>query len=256
MARRVIAAVAAILLASVGAFVLVGYVGGADQRAMAGMASTSVLVVRSPIAQGTPADQLIELVEPRELPAKTLVPGAVTTLDELTGLVATTDLQPGEQLLAARFANSVTETAPHAVEIPAGMQEVSVLLEPQRVVGGHLTAGDTVGVFISLSGEVPQTHLLLHKALVTQVQGAVPPPTTEGAATTGAVPAAELATTAESAPPTAAPSESVMVTLALTGPDAERLVFGSEHGTVWLSKQPADASTDGTRIVTPENVLQ
>ncbi|TRW44931.1 Flp pilus assembly protein CpaB [Georgenia yuyongxinii] len=252
MARRVIAAVAAVLLAAVGAFVLVSYVGAAEQRAMAGMASTNVLVVTTPIAKGTSADQLADQVERRDLPVKAVTPGTVTSLDELTGLVATTDLQPGEQLLTARFANALTEAAAAAVEVPAGMQEVSVLLEPQRVVGGHLATGDTVGVYISLGGETPQTHLVLHKALVTQVQGAVPAPAAETtASTTDVVPTADVAPA-----PEAAPSQSVMVTLALTGPDAERLVFGSEHGTVWLSKQPADASTDGTRIVTRENVLQ
>ncbi|WP_127129477.1 Flp pilus assembly protein CpaB [Georgenia sp. SYP-B2076] len=249
MTRRVIAAAAAILLATVGAFVLVGYVGAADQRAMAGMASTSVLVVTTPVAEGTPADQLAGLVTAEDLPAKAVVPGAVTSLDELSGLVATADLHPGEQLLAARFADTVTEIAPTTVEVPAGMQEVSVLLEPQRVVGGRVAAGDTVGVFISLGGEAPQTHLILNKALVTQVQGAVPIP--EGAApATGLVPAADTAPA-----PEAAPTSSVMVTLALSGPDAERVVFGSEHGTVWLSKEPAAATVDGTRIVTRENVF-
>ena len=54
MIRRVLAAVAAILLAAIGALVLVTYVGNADQRAMAGMQTTEVLVVsrrRSPRAR-------------------------------------------------------------------------------------------------------------------------------------------------------------------------------------------------------------
>lgn len=251
MARRVIAALAAILLAALGAMVLVSYVGAADQRAMAGMNSASVLVVTSPVAEGTPAEELAASVTTEQLPAKAIVPGAITSLDELKGLVATADLQPGEQLLAARFADPVATTSPTGVDIPAGMQEISVLLEPQRVAGGHLAAGDTVGVFISVAGEAPQTRLVLNSALVTRVQGAVVPAATEGAAATDVTPAAN-----EAPAPEAAPAESVMVTLALTGPDAERVVFGSENGSLWLSKQPADAKADGTRIVTRENVLQ
>ena len=47
-----------------------------------------------------------------------------------------------------------------------------------------------------------------------------------------------------------------MVTLALSGPDAEKLVFGAEHGTVWLSKEGAEVPADGTRIVTEGNVYE
>lgn len=39
------------------------------------------------------------------------------------------------------------------------------------------------------------------------------------------------------------------MTLALSAPDAEKLVFGMEWGTVWLSYEPEDANEDGTDIV-------
>ena len=55
----------------------------------------------------------------------------------------TVDLQPGEQLLAGRFARPRALQAPGTVAVPAGLQEVSVQLEPQRAVGGRLAAGDT-----------------------------------------------------------------------------------------------------------------
>ena len=62
MKRRVIAAIAAILLAGVGAVVLLGYVGHADQRALAGMETVSVFVVTALIPEGTTADALAKLV--------------------------------------------------------------------------------------------------------------------------------------------------------------------------------------------------
>ncbi|MFH5824271.1 Flp pilus assembly protein CpaB [Georgenia sp. AZ-5] len=238
MKRRVLAAVAAIVLAVLGGALVLTYVAAADERAMAGMEPATVLVVAQPVAQGTPAEDLADLVAPEELPAAAVVPGAVADLDDLAGKVATTDLQVGEQLLAARFAEpGVVDTG--AVEIPPGMHQVSVLLEPRRVVGGHLAPGDTVGAFVSFA-EPARTRLAFNKVLVTDVQGGITPP---------------APTDQEQAPaPDVAPTESVMVTLAVSAPDAERLVFAAEHGSLWLSLEPDDATTDGTRIVTEENV--
>src|SRR4051794_21596166 len=204
--RRLLAALAALVLALVGAVVLVAYVRGADARALAGVQTVEVLVVDQPVPAGTPGDQLAELVRADLVPAKSAVPGRVTSLASLAGKVAAVDLQPGEQLLASRFADPGSPRAAGTVEVPAGDQEVSVLLEPERAIGGRVAAGDTVGVYVSIT--LPDgtglTHAVLHGVLVTQVQGA---------------PAAATSTTdtaADDGSAAAAPAESLMVTLAVT----------------------------------------
>jgi pilus assembly protein CpaB len=239
--RRLLAAAAALVLALVGGVVLVAYARGADARAMAGMDTVQVLVVDQPVAAGTRAEDLAPLVRTEQLPAKAAVAGRVTDLTALAGEVVTVDLQPGEQLLAGRFAAPQSLQAPGTVAVPAGAEEVSVLLEPQRAVGGRLAAGDRVGVFISL--DAPSTHAVLHRVLVTQVQGAPVPVDT----------ASDTGTDTASAG-TVAPSASLMVTLALTAEQAEGVVFGAEHGTVWLSLEPETADLDGTEVITPDNV--
>jgi len=236
--RRLLAALAALLLAATGAVVLLAYVRGADARALAGVQTVDVLVVDRPVAEGTPGEELAELVRTERLPAKAAVPGAVTDLDELAGRVATVDLQPGEQLLAARFAVPEDLGVPGTVPAPEGTAEVSLLLEPQRAVGGRLAAGDTVGVHVSLDG---QTHAVLSRVLVTQVQGA-PVAVADGEGTD----------TASSGG--AAPSASLMVTLGLRPEAAEAVVFGMEHGTVWLSLEPEGVDPTGTEVLTPGNV--
>jgi pilus assembly protein CpaB len=238
--RRLIAALAALVLAATGAVVLLAYVRGADARALAGVQTVDVLVVDRPVAEGTPGEDLAELVRTERLPAKAAVPGVVTDLGELAGQVATVDLQPGEQLLAARFAAPDDLTVPGTVAAPEGAAEVSILLEPQRAVGGRLAAGDTVGVHVSLDG---RTHVLLSRVLVTQVQGA-PVAVADGEGTD----------TASSGG--AAPSASLMVTLGLRPEQAEAVVFGMEHGTVWLSLEPEGVDTGGTEVLTPENVYE
>jgi pilus assembly protein CpaB len=234
--RRLLAALAALVLALVGAVVLLGYARGADARAMAGVRTVSVLVVAKPIPQGTPAAKLTDLVRSELLPAKAAAAGRVTDLAQLTGKVATVDLQPGEQLLAGRFSSPGSLRAPGTVAVPAGDEELSIMLEPQRAMGGRLAAGNQVGVFLSLKNAdgTGSTHAVLHHVLVTQVQGA---PAGQQSQSSGGTPAGNL-----------------LVTVAVTARQAEAIVFGQEHGSLWLSLEPKNATTGGTTVVNNGNV--
>jgi pilus assembly protein CpaB len=243
LARRLIAAFAALLLLVVGTTVLMAYVRGADGRALAGVRTIDVLVADELIPGGTSADRLAGMVRTERVPAKSAVDGRVTNLKDLTGRVATVDLLPGEQLLSARFARPGDLQAPGTVAVPEGLQEVSVLLEPQRAVGGRLAAGDTVGVVVSqtLQDGTPATHAVLHGVLVTQVQGAPATADPKAAAGTGTAAAG-------------APAASLLITLAVSAAEAEAVVFGIEHGTLWLSLEPDGAQTGGTDVITPGNI--
>lgn len=241
--RRLLAALAALLLAAVGAVVLVAYVRDADERALEGVESVEVLVVDEPVPAGTSGDDLEDSVRTTLVPAKTAVDGRVTDLAQLRGLVAEVDLQPGEQLLASRFVDPEQMQTPGTVPVPEGMEEVSVLLEPQRVVGGRLVAGDTVGVFVSVryqDGTVA-THAVQHFVLVTRVQGA----TTAG----------EEGTQAAAGGTDPGGATALMVTLAVVARDAEQIVFGQEHGTLWLSLEPEGTDVSGTQVWTGQNVF-
>lgn len=240
MRRRILAAVAAVVLLVAGAGVLVAYVNGADARALAGVRTVDVLVADAVIPEGTPAADLPALVRTVQVPAKSAVGGRVDDLASLSGRVADVDLQPGEQLLAARFVRPDERQAAGTVAVPAGLQEVSIVLEPQRAIGGRLAAGDEVGVIVSKpEGE---THAVLHFVLVTQIQGAPASATPE-----------ETTETA-SAGTTPTPTGSLMITLAVTASQAEAVVWGVEHGTVWLTLEPEDADTGGTQVLTPGNI--
>jgi pilus assembly protein CpaB len=243
--RRVLAAFAAILLLVVGSFVLLAYVRGADERALAGVQTVEVLVVDQKIPAGTAGDQLKGMVRTELVPAKVALDGRVTDLDTLSGHVASADLQVGEQLLTSRFTTTDELQVAGTVAVPDGLQEISVLLEPQRVIGARLVAGDTVGVYLSqeLQNGTKQTHGVLHHVLVTQVQGAPAPL------------AADAEAEAASGPPAAgAPAAALMVTLAVTARDAELVVFGMEHGTLWLSLETEGDDTSGTRVIDQDNV--
>lgn len=249
MKRRIIAASVAILVAVISGVLLISYVTSADQRAMAGMRTEKVLVVTAPIAQGTAADQLGDLVTLKELPSTAVVPGALTTITGLNGKVATTALQPGEQLLASRFADPSALEGSLAVQVPKGFSEVSVLLDADRAVGNNLSPGDRVGVFISLGDAVDKgkTHLVLHEVLITRVQGV----TADQAANQQSDQQSDQSGTSQPAPQTG-----LMITMAVSADDAEQVVFAAEYGRIWLSLENKDSSASGARIVTEKNDQQ
>lgn len=242
MKKRIIGAITALLMAVTGTVMVLSYVGGSNERAMAGARTVDVLVVGKDIPAGTPAEQLTGFVAPAQVPAKVVPAGAVSDLQELAGQVAAVALVPGEQVLAGRFARPADLKEAGTVDVPDGMQEVAISLEPPRVVGGKLQAGDTVGIFMSLEegpdNEGPVSHLALHKVLVTDVQGLAVP--AEG--------------TAEASAPV--PANNVLVTLAVSAVNAEEIVYAQEFGRIWLSKQPESAEESGTRILDKEGLYR
>ena len=242
MKLRILFAILGFVLAVVGVIAVTLYTRGADQRALEDQQPVDVLVLSRDAPAGTPSEQLPEFLEVKALPRGAVAAGAATTLDGLGGLVTSVDLVTGEQLLTVRMVSPDALEVPGRVDVPAGLQEVTVLLSPERVVGGGLAPGDTVGVVFSTTATeavAAQTHMRLQKVLVTTLQGLGTAPEEED--TSGVEPL---------------PAGSVYVTLAVTAPDAELIVHAAEFASIWLTKEPLEADPNGTRIVTPESLLQ
>ncbi|TFD55170.1 Flp pilus assembly protein CpaB [Cryobacterium frigoriphilum] len=244
MKTRLIGAILAIVLAVAGTVVLTGYVGGADSRAARGAELVSVYVVTAEVPAGTEAEALGDFIEQKKIPALAVVPGHVTKLSALTGLVAESALKPGEQLITSRWVDASTLSVRGAVGLPDGMQAVTLALSVDRVVGGTVRAGDTVGVVITATAQAPGSDdevaiskQVFHKVLVTAVQDGVLTPVDKGDAPAEAVAA-------------------VMVTLARTTPDIEKLVWGQQFGSVWLTIEPDAADETGSRVVDGSVVFQ
>jgi pilus assembly protein CpaB len=168
--RRVLGLVGALLLALVGIGVLVGYVNGAEDRALAGQQTVEVLVAAEPIEAGTPAGELDGRIEFEKIPAKVRAEGAVTSLDQLGERVTSIDLLPGDQLVKARFVDQNEGGAGSTIGGggDAEMLQTTIALEPERALGGLVKPGDTVGIVASIPDV--GTHLTLHAVRVTNVQ--------------------------------------------------------------------------------------
>jgi pilus assembly protein CpaB len=228
MQRRLLAAVAAFLIAAVGAVVLVSYAQSADARAQAGEQLVAVLVVGSTVPTGTAAADVAGSVSTEQVPARLAAPGSLSDLSAVAGLVTTADLLPGEQVLESRFVDPASLLPAGTVAAPAGTQEVSLTLQPQQAVDGALKAGDRVGVLVlgkAASGDAATQSI--DGVLVTRSSG--------GAATDA--------------------SSQVTVTLALDGPQSAAVIAGMQQGTIWLSLQqmagPATTSPSTVAATSP-----
>ncbi len=241
MRTRLLAALAALVLAVIGAVLVGSYVQSADQRALAGVETAEVLLVAKLIPAGTPAEQLGEFLVKKVIPKSAIAADALSELTDAGGKVAAIDLMPAEQLLSSRLVDPASLQAPGTVEVPEGMQEITIQLGADRTVGGRLAAGDTVGVIVSFADgpNAPTTQFVFHKVLITSIQGA---PTQD--------PEAETA----GAPPV--PGGSMLVTFARSAPDAQKIVYAAQYGSIWLSKEPATADESGAGTVTRKDFPQ
>jgi pilus assembly protein CpaB len=280
--RRWVAIGGALVLAAVGAVLLVTYVQGAEERALEGQTLVSVFVVTEPIDKGTEAADLEGSVELRDIQTDNAADGVVSDLDDLTGLVAAVDLVPGEQVLLSRFETPAEASVATRIDVPAELLQATVSISPERAVGGRLVPGDLVAVIASFEpfdlGAVepgdPQsledaldtiivlpgdpgtpdeqgttvglqtpnsTKIIIHKVLVTGIQlEELPRESSDGVSA-----AVEFA-----------PTGNLLITIAATAEDIEKIVFTAEHGTLWLALEDADAPVVETEIRTRGTIYE
>jgi pilus assembly protein CpaB len=230
--RRIGGIIGAIVLALIGAVLVIAYANGADQRAEDGTKVVAVYTVKSgQIPAGTPTSDLGDRVAKTDLPKKAVADGAITDLDQVKGLVTGALLVKGEQLVRQRFTTpSAFQASGSSVAVPPGYLSTTISLAPERAVGGVLSPGSTVAIsasFAAEGGTPAQSGVLLQKVLVTNVQVA-DPSTAETTDTTEP----------DSSRPGTSPQGSLLVTVALPAGEVSRLVYATEHGTIWLSTNP------------------
>ncbi len=261
--KRVLSAVIALLLAIGGVVGLVAYVNAAKDRATSGEDLVEAFVVSRRVPAGTQAADIDRYVGVDEVPRKLVNSGTVGDLGDLDGLVTAVELLPGEVVSVDRWVSPTVfaRDTTRVVAVPDGLQEVSLSLSPERAGGSLLVPGDTVGVFISfepfdLSSDIPvevdgtvvppegrtpnTTTLALHKVLVTNVQLEQVPEVVKR----------EGIADEQDQDIRLVPSGNLIVTLAVDTFTAERLVFGAEFGSLWLSNEGSAAAEAPSTIQT------
>lgn len=248
MGRRIVAILAAAVIALVGVTAVLLYARGADARAVASQQPANVYVVKSLVPSGTTLKDAVQsgLIIKTSVASKGVPLGALTGVDGGNGgLFALSDIQPGEYVLNDRF--GVKPVGTKAIEVPAGQVAVSISLSDPARVGTFLTPGSHVVLFDSFDVVAAadsaatkvetgtQTRVLLDDVLVIAMG--------ESSLTPAATP------TGEDGEAAAAPVAGALLTVAVTPADAVRLVHGIQTGRLYAALRGTDAKVDLGKVV-------
>jgi len=250
MKRRLLIVMLALALAAVGTSGVLAYVKGANARAIAGMKAVSVLVAQERIPSGTSAGAALRsgLLAVQKLPAASVPADAVRSVTPaLSPLLTNAAVQPGQLLLRPMLVRAVAHVVHRGVTVPPGMIEVTVHLCLPEAVAGDVHAGSQVAVFDTVVkganaqgeaqpacdgphqqqlGGTVQTHVVLARVQVMSIGM----PATSGQASPAAA-------GSPSAPGSSATSgqDGVLLTLAVSQGEAERLIQVTETGLPYLA---------------------
>jgi pilus assembly protein CpaB len=262
MGRRLLAILAAAVIALVGVASVLLYARGSDARAIEANQPTVVYISKGQVPSATSLNDAVRagLIEKTSVPAKGLPSGALTSVtDANKSLLALTDIAPGEYILASRF--GTTPLGTKAIEVPAGMVAVSVQLTDPARVGSFVTPGTHIAIFDSYKikaigsdakakalndADVHGTSLLLADVLVIGMG--------ETALNPGSQPDAKSEDPAAQQQ-AAAGNASFLVTVAVTPQDAARLVHGINNGTLYAALRSADLKMGSTTRVDDLNLF-
>lgn len=238
LSRRGVSLVVALLLAAFATAAWVSYVRSIERRAVDGNASVQIYLAGDVIPAGTTA----EAADAKKLFVKTPVPkrlvaeGAVTELPQLRGSVASVTILKGEQIVRSRFTSP--EQAARLLQIPEGLQAMSVEVAAPPGVGGFVQPLDHVSVIAKASppnGE-PVVRFLLQDVKVLAV----------GTRTSVAAPPSGSREAAREEQQEPQSTDRLLMTLAVSPFQAEQLAFAVMEGQVYFTLLPPGQKPAGT----------
>jgi len=134
----------AVALAGFAALLVTFYISNYKSSVQHNQAKVSVPVASHAIAAGTLGSDVVGKgwVTTRQIPRDAVVPGAISSPDQIKGLVATQATYPGEQITTARFGPAVEQGV--AGQITATQRAVQIAGDPNQTLAGILKPGDYV----------------------------------------------------------------------------------------------------------------
>lgn len=241
MGRRVMAALAAMMIGLIGVAAVLIYAKGADARAVDDQQPQTVFVAKEVVPTGTTAADAVAkgLMVETKIAAKGVPTGALTDVDAATGkLVALNDIGAGDFVVASRFGK--TPAAEQAIKVPDGQIAISFTLSDPGRVGTFMRPGSRIVIYDTYSpvtkagaagGGGKQTQALLNDVLVIAI------------GSTSLTPAPKV--------DDAAPADTggSLVTVALPPATTAKLVHGIQTGTLYAGLS-ANAKVDLAQVVT------
>ncbi len=198
---------------------------------------TTVLVAKSLIEKGTSGDVIgsHELFQTTDMPKSELKEGAITDAATLRGRIAMHDVYPGQQLTAADFTATPTDSV--RTKIAENERAIAIPLDAAHGLIGHIESGDRVDVLAGFNVERGDVTRPVLKAIMQDVLVLQAPAKTEAGIGAGG-------------------GQTGNVVLRMSDRQAADLAFASDNGKVWVVLRPKTGASDyRPSLVTLETVL-
>jgi len=221
MKRRLGLLLAALIVALFGTSAVYAYVNRVEAKTVNAGSPVTVLVAATQIPPGTTGAVVSsnKLATLTSVPKKNVPAGALTDLNSVADKQLASDVFPGEILLAAKFTDR-TQARTGALAIPANKIAVSAQFgDPQRVAG-YVVPGSEIAIFDTEGGTGSQATAAHTGVILARVQVIAVGPTV--LQTNGATAAGQPA------------GDGTILTLAVTQPQAEKLVLAQQTGKLYL----------------------
>lgn len=240
MRKLNVSIVVGVIVAVLGAGIVVAYGQSVDKRAAAGKHPVSVLVADSDLAAGTPVSQVASSVHLEKMPSSYVVDGALTDAQSLSSTVGdhsvlTGPVAKGAQLARSNFAE--TAVAGH-VKPALGHVAISVETDLSPGVARYLSVGSLVDVFATYHDVRDQSGKLTKASSRTKLFAS--------GVKVLAVSVAQEPSSSSSRTDSTALMDKVVALLDMTPTDAEKLVNATTLGDVYLAETETGHDTTPT----------
>jgi Flp pilus assembly protein CpaB len=227
----------AVILAAFAGLLTIFYVANYKRHVQHGENKVSVLVAARDIPAGTTGSEVVEqhYMKTETVPRRTVVPGAISSPDQLNNLVATEQVYRGEQVTTVRF-GTPTELGIRA-QLKGNERAIQLEGDPNELLAGTLKEGDHVDVLGNWThpegDSLHVSKVIVRNLLVLKA----PDATTANGKLAGA-------------------SDQVSVQLRATDRQLQKVYWARKNGTVsLLLRPPADAQNSSRSVDTSHSLF-
>jgi len=139
----------ALALAAIAALLTSVYVTSYKRHVQSGQDQVTVYVAKQDIKPGTAGGEAAKMLSTQQVPKRTLVPGAITKPDQLTGLTASQPTLQGEQVTTRRF-STVSRNGVRA-QLTGTDRAVEFSGDQTQLLAGTLQPNDHVDLVATLT---------------------------------------------------------------------------------------------------------
>lgn len=228
MTRRIIGVFLAVILAVLGTAAVLYYVSSVRHQVADGQRAVRVLVAGARIPAGTSGAHMRDgdMLSTIVVPASTVPDDALTAIPaDLDQLVVTSDVQPRQLLMRGMFGQPTTLSG--GLAIPQGKVAVTVQVGIPQQVAGYVRPGSQIAIFDTYATEKTTKQSKTTRVLLPRVEVIA-----TGAFFSDGSTSSQQNATSDGTP---AGGQTMVVTVAVTQSEAERLIEATQTGALYFA---------------------